>query len=159
MADLKFEVNLNGMFQVFNGAYSILTELPDGGGDIFPAPGPFDPTASNMIVQTDQPLKVKLHWRVRGALALLMAGSWDCSVYLEEMGPGEYAGSPYTQRVPLVAQLDHTYDVTVNVPPITKAGLFRVTVAVSLIGPPPTNSALPVAAFSDIGILRTYDAA
>ncbi len=159
MADLKFEVNLNGLFNVMDGAYALVTELPDDGVDFFPPPGPFYPQPSNMIAQTDQPLKVKFHWRVKGALALIMAGKWECAVYLEEMGPGEYPGSPYKTTVPLVAKFDHTYDVAVDVPPISTAGLYRVTVAVSLIGPAPALAALPVAAFSDIGILKAYDAA
>ncbi|MCB0624070.1 MAG: hypothetical protein KDC43_09210, partial [Saprospiraceae bacterium] len=116
MANLKFEVNLNGMFKVYNGAYAIVTELEDAPGDIFPAPGPFDPTPSNMIAQTDQPLKVKLQWRVKGGLPLLMAGKWDCAVYLEEMGRGEYNGGPFTTQTALVAKYDHTYKVDVDIP-------------------------------------------
>ena len=159
MADLKFEVNLKGMFKVFDGAYALVTELPDDGADIFDAPGPFDPTVSNMIAQTDQPLKVKLQWRVKGALALIMAGKWECAVYLEEMGSGEYPGGPFTKSVSMVAKLDHTYNVEVDIPENSiPVGLYRVTVAVSLIGPPPTKAALPVVAFSDIGILKMYEA-
>jgi len=159
MANLKFEVNLHGLISVSESA-AILTELPDAGPEIFRSPGPFDPVPSNMIAQTEQPLKTKLKWRVRGALPLIMAGNWECAVYLEEMGKGEYSGLPFTKSVPLVAALDHTYLVDVDIPHSTiPVGLYRVTVAVTLIGPPPSNAVLPVVAFSDIGILRVYDAA
>ncbi len=157
MANLNFEVNLNGLFQVQNGAV-MLTELPDAGAGYFPPVGPFDPLASNMIVQTDQPLLVRFNWHVRGALALMMAGTWECAVYLEELGPGEYPNN-HVQQTPLVARFDHTYNVAVSIPPIAKAGLYKVAVAVSLIGPAPSNVALPVSALAEIGMLRTYDAA
>jgi hypothetical protein len=157
MANLNFEVNLNGMFQVQNGDV-VLTELSDGGGGIFPPAGPFDPVASNMIVQTDQSLLVKFNWRVKGALALMMAGKWECAVYLEEMGPGEYPNN-HAQTTPLVASIDHTYNVYVSIPPIAKAGLYKIYTAVSLVGPAPSNVALPVSALAEIGLLRTYDAA
>ncbi len=158
---LNFEVNLNGAFKVFESGYAVLTELPEvGAPDIFPPLGPFDPTPSNMIAQTDQPLLVKFRWRVRGGLALIMSGKWECAVYLEEMGAGEFGGPPFSTSTPFMAVLDHTYDVTVNIPANSiPKGLYKVTVAVSLMGPAPTNAALPVVAFADIGILKTYVAA
>ncbi len=160
MAKMQFEVNLNGAFKVWESAVAILTESPDTPGDAFPAPGPFDPTESNMVAQTDQELHIRLKWRVTGTLPLIMAGKWDCAVYLEQMGSGEYPGGPFTKTVNLVAVTDHTYDVKIDVPAgAIPVGVYKIVVAVTLRGPAPSNAALPVAAFAEVSPLFMYDAA
>lgn len=160
MAKLQFEVNLNGAFKVWESGIAFLTESPDAAGDFFPAPGPFDPTDSNMVAQTDQELHVRLKWRVTGGLALIMSGKWECAIYLEQMGSGEYPGGPFTKSVPFVAAADNTYDVKMDIPAnIIPAGVYKVVVAVTLRGPAPANAALPVAAFAEVSPLFMYDAA
>ncbi|MBK7871992.1 MAG: hypothetical protein IPJ74_15620 [Saprospiraceae bacterium] len=158
---LDFEVNLNGMFKVLHGGYAILSEEPDDDqGDhlSFPSPGPYHPYPSNMIIQTDQPWKVKCHWHVKGSLCLIIYGKWECNVYLEEMGAGEYKGSPFTTTIPFVNELEHAYESVVNIPAnAIPPGVYRVTLSLQLLNLSPKNAPLPVAAFSDIGLLKVYE--
>ena len=147
MAALNFESNLLGAAGIGAGSFVLLTEFPDG-GPVFPAPAPFDPTVSNFIVQTDQRLRVNLTCK------------WFCNVYLEEMGAGEYAGGPFSANVNVVNAFNHKYQLDVNIPAnVIPAGLYRIVVAVTIKGGNPAVTPLPIAAFSDIGIVQVFEAA
>ncbi len=159
MAALNFESNLLGAAGIGAGSFALLTEFPDG-GPVFPAPAPFDPTVSNFIVQTDQKLRVNLTWETIGALWLVITGKWFCNVYLEEMGAGEYAGGPFSANVNVVNAFNHKYQLDVNIPAnVIPAGLYRIVVAVTIKGGNPAVTPLPIAAFSDIGIVQVFEAA
>jgi|GEM_PF-920778 hypothetical protein len=158
MAALNFEGNFAAGAKINGGSFAILTELPGTSG-VFPAEPPLDPNQSNFIVQTDQNMRVKLHWTTEGVFWAVLNGKWNCKVYLEEMGAGEFAGPPFSATVAVVNSIAPTpYNVTVSIPANTiPAGLYRFVVAITLQGPAPANLPLPVAAFSDIGIVHLFE--
>lgn len=159
MAELKFESNLFGAAGIGAGSFALLTEFADG-GPLFKAPPPFDPTASNFIAQTDQKLRVNLTWETVGVLWLIITGKWHCNVYLEEMGAGEYSGGPFSTSIKVVNAFNHKYQVEIDIPANSiPAGLYRLVVAVTLKGGDPAVTPLPIAAFSDIGIVQIFEAA
>ena len=161
MAKLDFEINLAGLFNVSDEEV-ILTEKADAGGT-FPPPGTF-PSTSNMIVQTDQDLELKLKWKVTGSLPLMMSGTWKCTVYLDKIGVenkdagGNIVGDgPFTKTTPLVSSSSHDYELTVDIGAISNVGLYKMVAALTLAGP--GGDLLPIAAFSDIGLINVYKAA
>ncbi len=161
MASLDFEINLAGLFNVSETAVS-LTEEADAGG-LFPPPGTF-PSTSNMIVQSDQALKLNLTWKVTGSLPLMMSGTWKCTVYLDKVGVenkdagGNIVGDgPFTKTTPLVSSTSNKYDLTVDISAISNPGLYKMVAALTLAGP--NGDLLPIAAFSDIGLINVYKAA
>lgn len=162
MAKLEFEINLAGLFNVSNEDV-LLYEAADAGGS-FPAPGPFSPTTSNMIVQSDQDLKLTLKWKVTGSLPLMMSGTWKCTVYLDKIGvenkdaAGNIVGDgPFTKTTALVSSTSKEYELTVDIPAISNPGLYKMVAALTLAGP--SGDLLPIAAFSDIGLINVYKAA
>lgn len=158
---LTFEVNLGAALRVINPQSTIVTELSDGRGDRFPAPGPFDPRPSNRIVQTDQEVLVKCAWTVEGTLAALLEGTWRCEVFLEQYGQGEASPGKYSRSVAHVQAFNHTYNVTIPLPGDESigAGMYKIAVVVNLLGPAPANLPLPVAGFEELGTLQYYKAA
>lgn len=157
MAALHFEANIGSSFKV-NGSYAILTESPDLGGT-FPADGPFDPSQSNRLIQTDQPINVHLRWTVTGGLGLLISGKWDYRIMFEQMGGGE-VNNEYKGSTNFVASTNHTYNVKVTAPANQlPAGTYRVIAVVNLVGPAPANAKAPVVAFSDLGLIEVFEAA
>lgn len=156
MAKLEFEFNLAGLFNVSNASVALI-EKKDAGGS-FPAPGPFDPDPSNLIVQTDQDLELRLKWTVKGSLPLMMSGEWKCTVYLEKMGKdNDPSDGPFSETTKLVSTSSHDYELTVKIPAISNDGLYRMVAALTLAGP--NKDLLPIAAFSDIGLINVYKAA
>lgn len=161
-SSLNFEINLAGLFNV-SDAEVFLYELADAGGS-FPSSGPFAPGTSNMIVQTDQDLELKLKWKVTGSLPLMMSGTWKCTVYLDKIGvenrdaAGNIVGDgPFTKTTPLVSSLSKEYELKVDIPAIANEGLYKMVVALTLAGP--GGDLLPIAAFSDMGLINVYKVA
>ncbi len=155
-----FEVNLAGLFNVSSAQSAILDELPDAPGDVFPAPGPFHPTPSNQIAQTDQTIHVHTQWTVSGGLAPLIDGTWKVDVYVEKYGTAEAPGtgvfSAIVKNLPF-AGFSKTFNRTVSIPAGSlDAGLYKVALAITFVGP--AGQPLPVAGFAEMGMIQYYDA-
>ncbi len=152
---LSFEVSLPGLVTL-SPANVTFMELADPAGSFFPAPPPFAPSASNMFVQTDQPLQVNFSWTASGAIFSFLTGTWNCAVFLELLGGGGVNPAPATGTTAVVTAFNNAYNVDVNLPAITAPGLYRVVATITLQGP--TAIMLPIAGFTDIGILQVYEA-
>lgn len=135
---------------------------PDGEGacTIFEGPvtGDFPgatPPISN--IRLDQSWGVRFRWETVGPLNYLMAGNWHLTVYLEEMGGGEFNLPGNTMTVPFVSA-PHLY----TPPPFTfgpgvvdHEGAFRVVTTVDMSGPGSYQG--PISAVGEGPILRFYE--
>ncbi len=106
------------------------------------------------IIQTDQTLYVHFIWRQSGWLTNLFSHrcTWECQVYLEQMGAGEY-GNPSPTRVPFSPgnRRNSAYVTISNIP----EGAYKIVATLVLRGPGGGPS--PVAAYEEVGILQVYN--
>lgn len=156
---LTFENDFTTAFLISSEKAVFLSELPDAGG-VVPAPGPFDPEASNRFVQRDQPVVVTAEWDVTGLLAQLLPPNctWKSTVYVDRYGGNNPVPSEYTVNTAHVQAAAHKYQVKVTVPANALAvGLYRLALSITFTGP--AGQPLPPAGFAVIGNLHVYNAA
>ncbi len=145
---LEFE-ELAPLFEVSHG----LCAVYEG-----PAPAPFPdvtPTPINNI-RLDQAWGVTFHWHTERALNHLMCGTWQLTVYLEEMGVGEF-GLPGNQvQIPFVSE-PHLYWHVFNFGPgvVPREGAYRVVTTVDMTGPGGFQG--PISAVGEGPIIRFYE--
>jgi hypothetical protein len=124
---------------------------PDPFGEPFPAPATH--------IRTDQEWSVGFSWETLGSLNYLMAGTWELTVYLEEMGGGEFALPLNVNTIPFVSgpspyalAFAFAFDFAAGVVP---EGAYRVVTTVDMIGPGGFQG--PISAVGEGPILRFYE--
>lgn len=117
------------------------------------APAVLDPATQQpvRIIPTTDPWSIQLSWQLSGAFASVLAGDWYVRAYLEALDGGADPGQVGpTMIVPLTVAT--TYSTTINVPPGVRAGMFKLTVAITYqIGATP----FPMAGF-DVGPILQF---
>ncbi len=153
---MNFENGLAASFQVTSLGTAIIHEKPDlTPPPDWDAPGPFDPTASNRLVQTDQPFHVHTKFNVSGMLASVLPGEWKAQLYFEQYGPGEASPGVYEEKVLHVPALNQNYDLEIKVPANQLApGLYKMAVVVTFLST--TGTPLPISGFEEIGPINVY---
>ncbi len=109
------------------------------------------------IVRTSEGWQVQVDWHAHGPLTYLMAGTWNITVYLEQMGGGEFSLGGNSSTEPFVSA-PNAYSKTMlfgagSVP----AGVYHASVVVTMVGP--TNIPGPIAGYEDLGLIQFYDSA
>lgn len=157
-----------GYFDIAGGAQlATMNELPGGGG-LHPGSN----AINSQLVQTDQPLQIRLDWSVSGIFAHLVnpAFEWRIEVFLERYGPAEYGFPPMVGRTSLtwgtgtlapITQMNFPgvgfpNSTTINIPAFTvPEGLYDAVVVLRLHDMP---GGLPcfAAAFAEFGKLQFY---
>lgn len=79
-------------------------EFKNGHFDVFEQGAP--PTR---VIRTDKNWGVKFHWEILGDLCCMVHGKWLLSVYLEEMGVGEFSLPHNTMTFDFLPK-PHVYD-------------------------------------------------
>jgi hypothetical protein len=122
-----------------------------------PAPSPFAHPfpAPATHIRTDQDWSVGFAWETLGGLNFLMCGKWELTVYLEEMGPGEFTLPRNTDTIPFVSA-PTPYGFAFDFPAGTvPEGAYRIVTTVDMIGP--TGFQGPISAVGEGPILRFYE--
>ncbi len=107
------------------------------------------------IVRTSEGWQVKVDWHAHGPLNFVVCGTWKITVYLEQMGGGEFSLSGNTATEPCVSA-PHAYSKIMlfgagSVP----AGLYRASVVITVEGS--TGVPGPIAGHEDLGLIQFYD--
>ncbi len=107
------------------------------------------------IVRRSEGWQVKLDWQTSGPLNFIMSGTWKITVYLEQMGGGEFSLPGNTATEPFISQ-PNAYSKTMlfgagSVP----AGLYRASVVITIEGPGGVPG--PIAGHEDLGLIQFYD--
>jgi len=104
------------------------------------------------IIPTTDAWSIKLSWNLSGLFASVLAGDWHVTAYLEALDGGTDPGQVGPSMVvPLT--IATAYSTTINVPPGVRAGVFKLTTAITYkIGATP----FPMAAFSEGTILQFF---
>ena len=122
-----------------------------------PAPSPFGgpPPPPATHIRTDQDWYVGFAWETLGGLNFLMAGTWELTVYLEQMGGGEFSLPNNTDTIPF-ASAPTVYGLALGFPAGDVAeGAYRVVTTVDMIGPGGFQG--PISAVGEGPILRFYE--
>ena len=122
-----------------------------------PAPSPFPQNPATPInnIRLDQAWGVTFHWHTLGALNYLVAGTWELTVYLEEMGVGEINLPGNTMTIPFVSAphlYTHVFPFAPNV--VSREGAYRLVTTVDMRGP--TGYQGPISAVGEGPLIRFY---
>lgn len=122
-----------------------------------PAPAPFPTGAVAPIsnIRLDQAWAVTFDWETIGPLNYLMSGEWELTVYLEQMGGGEFDLPNNTVKIPFVSA-PNAYSYVFNFPAgaVAEEGAYRVVTTVDMAGPGGYQG--PISAVGEGAILRFY---
>lgn len=120
-------------------------------------------TQTNRIITSDQPLFIRSEFTCTGLLNLFLdpGDNWTCSVYVEQMGGGEYSGGPFDRIVPCVGgKMSDTYnpsDTTVTIPAGSLTpGVYRLVFTLRLTA---NSMAIPFGGFKDCGLVHVIQSA
>lgn len=117
------------------------------------APGPFAPTVSNQLIETDQPFDIRFEWTQTAGSFWLNGGNWSFDVWLEQMGPSEASVGTghFTGNTP-AGTINGNYNFTINISAnIVLPGVYRIVVAQQFHS---LGQARGLAMFGDIGLVR-----
>jgi hypothetical protein len=145
--DLAFEEYLP-IFGVKDGA----CRVEEG-----PVPPPFDepPTAPINTIRLDQDWAVQFKWETTGLLNYLMAGKWQLTVYLEEMGGGEFNLPGNTHELTFESK-PHTYNYVFNFAAgSVPEGAYRIVTTIDMVGLSGYQG--PISAVGEGPIIRFYE--
>ena len=127
-------------------------------------PPPFQepPAHPTTHIRFDQQWGVHFHWHTDGALNNLMSGKWHLTVYLEQMGGGEFYLPNNTREVDFQDFVDfggdnyHYFD-SFNWQPgtVIDPGAYRVVTTFDMTGP--TGFHGPISALGEGPIIRFYE--
>lgn len=132
---------------------------PGGNGQCLvtegPAPSFGNPPPPATHIRTDQEWFVRFEWETLGPLNYLMAGTWELTVYLEQMGMGEFSLPLNTAIEPFVSA-PTVYDTAFNFAAgVVPEGAYRIVTTVDMIGPGGFQG--PISAVGEGPILRFYE--
>jgi hypothetical protein len=98
---------------------------------------------------------VGFEWETVGPLNYLMAGTWELTVYLEQMGLGEFSLPLNVDTIPFVSA-PTVYGFAFSFPAgAVPEGAYRVVTTVDMIGPGGFQG--PISAVGEGPILRFYE--
>jgi len=122
------------------------------------APAPFPNTTPTPInnIRLDQSWGVTFHWHTHGFLNYIMAGTWELTVYLEEMGGGEFSLPGNKTTIPFVSapnSYSHVFPFAPGV--VSREGAYRVVTTVDMAGPSGFQG--PISAVGEGPIIKFYE--
>ncbi len=106
------------------------------------------------IIQDDQTAYAHFVWTQRGYLTKLFDNScsWECRIYLEQMGASE-AANPAPRIVNFAKGDGRRYSAVVPISGLSE-GAYKVVATLLFRGPGSTPT--PLAAYEELGVLQVY---
>lgn len=144
------------MFTIENVIPKALFELANAKVHLHESPSTAGlPEASPVsIVQTDQTVFAHFLWDQKGWLANLLSPgcSYECRIYIEQMGAGE-AANPAPAIVNFVPGIGKSYSAVIPVAGLPE-GAYKLVATLLFRGP--AGSPSPIASYDEIGYLQVY---
>lgn len=123
-----------------------------------PAPPDFPDLTPGPIssIRLDQNWAVTFEWQTLGELNYLMAGEWQLSVYLEQMGGGEFHLPNNTKTIAYQSSPANYVDAfSFPAGTVDREGAFKLVTTVDMVGP--TGYQGPISAVGEGPIIRFYE--
>lgn len=106
-------------------------------------------------IQTDQFWFVGFRFQTRGELNHLMAGNFCLTVYLEQMGKGEFCLENNVKVVPFRSCPETYTEYLAFKPGDVEPGVYKVVATLTYKGPKGVPG--PIAAFAELGMVQFYE--